>query len=57
VKRAAVLKAGARPHQAAAVEAALARLTDGRPTGMGQMIKCIAFSHPTLHSLPAFDQQ
>jgi NADH dehydrogenase [ubiquinone] 1 alpha subcomplex assembly factor 7 len=57
VKRAAALKTAARPAQVANIDAALARLTDGKPTGMGQMIKCIAFSGPRLHSLPAFDDQ
>ena len=57
VKRAAALKAAARPAQVANIDAALARLTDEEPTGMGQMIKCIAFSGPRLHSLPTFDDQ
>jgi NADH dehydrogenase [ubiquinone] 1 alpha subcomplex assembly factor 7 len=52
--RAAALKAAAPPHYAAGIDAALGRLIDLTPTGMGRMIKCIAFSVPKLKSLPGF---
>jgi NADH dehydrogenase [ubiquinone] 1 alpha subcomplex assembly factor 7 len=53
--RAATLKTGAAPDMARAVDAALDRLMDRTSTGMGRMIKCIAFSGEKLQSLPAFD--
>lgn len=54
--RAAALKAGAPPGYALTIERALARLTDETPTGMGELIKVVAFSDPALESLPGFAQ-
>ena len=45
-QRAAALKAGAPPEYAAAIEAALARLTNEDRTGMGRMIKAFAAGRP-----------
>jgi SAM-dependent MidA family methyltransferase len=52
--RAERLKRSATPAQAAAVDAALARLTDPSPTGMGALFKALALSHPDLTELPGF---
>lgn len=52
--RAAALAARATPAQAEAVGAALRRLTDPSPTGMGELFKAVAFAHPTLPPLPGF---
>ncbi|HEY8565166.1 MAG TPA: SAM-dependent methyltransferase [Beijerinckiaceae bacterium] len=52
--RAERLKARATPPQAAAIDAALARLTDPTPTGMGALFKALALSRPDLTDLPGF---
>jgi NADH dehydrogenase [ubiquinone] 1 alpha subcomplex assembly factor 7 len=52
--RAARLKAAA-PTKAAAIDAALARLTAPGPTGMGTLFKALALSAPQLGPLPGFD--
>jgi SAM-dependent MidA family methyltransferase len=54
-QRAAALKAGAPPEYAGPIDAALARLTDESRTGMGRLIKAIAFSGPQLDTLPGFE--
>jgi NADH dehydrogenase [ubiquinone] 1 alpha subcomplex assembly factor 7 len=54
-ERAAKLKTGATAAQAEAIDAALARLTEGGRTGMGELFKVIAFAHPALGELPGFD--
>jgi SAM-dependent MidA family methyltransferase len=54
VQRAAVLRAGASPDQAGTLDSALDRLTNEDRTGMGGLIKVIAFSDPDLHSLAGF---
>ncbi|MFF8798682.1 MULTISPECIES: class I SAM-dependent methyltransferase [unclassified Methylobacterium] len=53
-QRAERLKTRARPDQAAAIEAARARLTDPDPRGMGALFKVLGASHPALGPLPAF---
>jgi NADH dehydrogenase [ubiquinone] 1 alpha subcomplex assembly factor 7 len=55
VKRAAVLKANATEQQAAEIDIALARLTEGGSAGMGELFKVMAFSHPDLRNLPGFE--
>ncbi|HEX2134513.1 MAG TPA: SAM-dependent methyltransferase [Microvirga sp.] len=50
--RAASLMRRATPAQAAAVEAALERLTAGGPTGMGELFKVLGLSHRDLETLP-----
>jgi len=55
VERADRLKASATARQAAAIDAALARLTGDGPTGMGEMFKVMAMSHPRLPVLPGFE--
>jgi SAM-dependent MidA family methyltransferase len=54
-QRAAALKAGAPPEYAAAIEAALARLTNEDRTGMGRMIKVVALANAKLEALPGFE--
>jgi len=54
-QRAAALKAGAPPEYAAAIEAALERLTKEGRTGMGRMIKAMALASPTIDTLPGFE--
>src|SRR5262245_26085725 len=54
-ERAAKLRAGATAAQADAIDAALARLTEGGRTGMGELFKVMAFAHPALGDLPGFD--
>ena len=54
-QRAAALKAGAPPGYAGTIDAALARLTDESRTGMGALIKAIAFASPKLGALPGFE--
>jgi NADH dehydrogenase [ubiquinone] 1 alpha subcomplex assembly factor 7 len=54
-QRAAALKRGLSAARAASIDAALVRLTDANPSGMGRIIKCIAFSSPGLKSLPGFN--
>jgi SAM-dependent MidA family methyltransferase len=52
--RAEALKRGAPPAKAAEIDAALARLTDESPTGMGKLFKVMAVSHRSLGPLPGF---
>lgn len=54
--RAAALKRRASPAQAAAIDAAVARLTDRTPTGMGALFKTLALSHPDLPVPPGFHE-
>jgi SAM-dependent MidA family methyltransferase len=54
-ERAAALKANATEQQAAAIDIALARLTEGGSAGMGDLFKVVAFSHPDLRQLPGFE--
>ncbi len=54
-ERAQALGAKATPEQAAAIAAAAARLTEPTATGMGQLFKVLALSHPGLPPLPGFD--
>jgi SAM-dependent MidA family methyltransferase len=54
-ERAQKLAASATAAQASAVEAALARLTDDRPAGMGRLFKAMAIAHPGLATLPGFE--
>ena len=54
-QRAAALKAGAPPEYAAAIEAALARLTNEDRTGMGRMVKAFAVADPKIEVLPGFE--
>jgi len=51
-QRAAVLKASAPAHYGATIDAALERLTGEDRTGMGSLIKVIAFSSPKIGVLP-----
>lgn len=51
--RAARLKARASAEQAAAIDAAVSRLTDPDPRGMGALFKVLGVSHPALTALPA----
>jgi len=53
--RAEKLKSGASGTQAAAIDAALARLTGPSPDGMGELIKALALAHPALGVLPGFE--
>ncbi len=52
--RAEKLKEAKEPGEAEEIDAALSRLTGPAP-GMGELFKALAFSHPALKSLPAFD--
>jgi NADH dehydrogenase [ubiquinone] 1 alpha subcomplex assembly factor 7 len=52
-QRAVRLKTNATPQQAAAIDAALARLT--APDQMGELFKVLAIAHPKLGPLPGFD--
>jgi SAM-dependent MidA family methyltransferase len=54
-ERAAVLERGAPPDYAGTIAAARERLTNEERTGMGQLVKVIAFSDPAIESLPGFD--
>ncbi|PZN97445.1 MAG: methyltransferase [Hyphomicrobiales bacterium] len=54
-ERAQALSAKARPDQAQAVGAAFDRLTEAGETGMGELFKVLALSHPGLPPLPGFD--
>jgi SAM-dependent MidA family methyltransferase len=56
VERAVKLKTGATAAQADAIDTALARLTEGGRTGMGELFKVMAFAHPALGELPGFDR-
>jgi NADH dehydrogenase [ubiquinone] 1 alpha subcomplex assembly factor 7 len=53
--RAATLKANATRAASAAIDAALARLTGAGRTGMGQLFKAAAFTHPKLGVPPGFN--
>jgi SAM-dependent MidA family methyltransferase len=53
--RAATLKARAAPEAAAAVDAALLRLTGTGRTGMGVLFKAAAYAHPSLGVPPGFE--
>ncbi|MEA2906068.1 MAG: dehydrogenase [ubiquinone] 1 alpha subcomplex assembly factor 7 [Alphaproteobacteria bacterium] len=52
--RASALKRASPPEKAAAIDSALARLTDAEGTGMGGLFKAIGFGHPKLGTLPGF---
>jgi NADH dehydrogenase [ubiquinone] 1 alpha subcomplex assembly factor 7 len=54
-QRAAALKAGAPAEYGGTIDAALARLIDESRTGMGALIKAIAFSGRNLETLPGFE--
>jgi NADH dehydrogenase [ubiquinone] 1 alpha subcomplex assembly factor 7 len=54
-ERAATLKTNATETQAAAIDTALDRLTEGGRAGMGDLFKVVAFSHPDLRNLPGFE--
>ena len=54
-ERAQVLSAKATPDQAQAIGAAFDRLTQAGATGMGDLFKVLALSHPGLPPLPGFD--
>lgn len=54
-ERAQALLAKATPEQAASIGAAFDRLTERGVTGMGDLFKVLAFSHPGLPPLPGFD--
>jgi NADH dehydrogenase [ubiquinone] 1 alpha subcomplex assembly factor 7 len=54
-ERAAALKAAAPPDYASTIDAALERLTNEDRTGMGGLIKVIAFSGSKVGPLPGFD--
>jgi NADH dehydrogenase [ubiquinone] 1 alpha subcomplex assembly factor 7 len=54
-QRAINLKKVAPPDKAAAVDAALARLTAGGATGMGNLFKAIGLSAPDIGTLPGFE--
>jgi NADH dehydrogenase [ubiquinone] 1 alpha subcomplex assembly factor 7 len=54
-QRAAALRAGAPPDYASTINAALDRLTNEDRTGMGGLIKIIAFSSEKIGSLPGFE--
>jgi NADH dehydrogenase [ubiquinone] 1 alpha subcomplex assembly factor 7 len=53
--RAAQLRQRATADQAAAIEAAAGRLCDRSERGMGALFKALAFAHPALGALPAFE--
>jgi len=53
--RADKLKARATPAQAKEIDAALARLTEAGPTGMGELFKVMAFAHAARGELPGFE--
>jgi SAM-dependent MidA family methyltransferase len=50
--RAAALRKNATPEQAEAITSAVARLTEGGKTGMGDLFKVIVISDPKLGPLP-----
>lgn len=54
-ERAQALSSKAAPDQARAVAAAFDRLTQAGATGMGELFKVLALSHPALPPLPGFD--
>jgi hypothetical protein len=45
------------PSKLIGIDAALARLTDTSPRGMGAIFKAIGFSSPDLTTLPAFEPE
>jgi SAM-dependent MidA family methyltransferase len=53
--RAATLRAGAGADAAREIDAALVRLTGTGRSEMGELFKVIAFSHPSLRTLPGFE--
>jgi NADH dehydrogenase [ubiquinone] 1 alpha subcomplex assembly factor 7 len=53
--RAAGLKARATPAQAAAIDAALERLTERGRTGMGELFKVLGLGHPSIPGLPGLE--
>lgn len=53
--RATALKQRATPAQAAAVDSAWLRLTEGGGTGMGELFKVMALADPKLGALPGFE--
>ncbi len=53
--RAAALTARAPADKVAGVEAALKRLTEGGPQGMGELFKVMALADPALGALPGFE--
>ncbi len=53
-QRAEALRRNANTTQAAAIDAAVARLTEDAERGMGRLFKAIAFSHPAITALPGF---
>jgi SAM-dependent MidA family methyltransferase len=53
--RAERLSARATPTQAADLAAAVKRMTDAGPTGMGELFKAMAVANPALLPLPGFD--
>jgi NADH dehydrogenase [ubiquinone] 1 alpha subcomplex assembly factor 7 len=55
VERAAALKAKANAAQVPTIDAALARLTDESPKGMGRMFKVLGLASRELGALPGFD--
>jgi len=55
-KRAAMLKAQATDDQAAAIDKALARLTETGPKGMGELFKVLAIADPKFGVLPGFEE-
>jgi len=55
--RAENLKRRADAAQAEAIDAALARLTEPGPTGMGQLFKVLAVSHPSIAAVPGLPPQ
>ena len=55
-QRAAALRAGAPPDYASTIDAAVDRLTNEERTGMGSLVKVIAFSEPKIGSLPGFER-
>jgi NADH dehydrogenase [ubiquinone] 1 alpha subcomplex assembly factor 7 len=54
-KRAATLKSRATPENTAAIDSALARLTEAGPKGMGELFKAFAIADPKFGPLPGFE--
>jgi SAM-dependent MidA family methyltransferase len=55
VTRAGALKAKSTPKEAAAIDAALQRLTSTEKTGMGSLFKVLGAAHREIPTLPGFD--
>jgi SAM-dependent MidA family methyltransferase len=55
-KRAAMLKSQAPPDKTAAIDSALARLTETGPKGMGELFKVLAIADPKFGVLPGFEK-